>query len=38
PTLLVGGLGPRLPDRLAALSAAFYPASQPLVAEAKPTP
>jgi len=38
PTLLVGGLGPRLPDGLAALSAAFYPASQPLVAEAKPTP
>mgnify|MGYP006156713577 CR=1 FL=1 len=36
--LLVGGLGPRLPDGLAALSAAFYPASQPLVAEAKPTP
>src|SRR3989338_4208049 len=38
PTLLVGGLGPRLPDGLAALSAAFYPASQPLVAEAKQTP
>lgn len=38
PTLLVGGLGPRLPDGLAALSAAFYPASQPMVAEAKPTP
>ncbi|WP_167147852.1 ABC transporter substrate-binding protein [Pseudomonas sp. OTU750018] len=38
PTLLVGGLGPRLPAGLAALSAAFYPASQPLVAEAKPTP
>ncbi|MEA1606184.1 heme/hemin ABC transporter substrate-binding protein [Pseudomonas spirodelae] len=38
PTLLVGGLGPRLPDGLAALSAAFYPASQPLIAEAKPTP
>ncbi|SEC16803.1 heme/hemin ABC transporter substrate-binding protein [Pseudomonas anguilliseptica] len=38
PTLLVGGLGPRMPDELAALSAAFYPASQPLVAEAKSTP
>jgi len=38
PTLLVGGLGPRLPDGLAALSAAFYPASQPLNAEAQPTP
>ena len=35
---MAGGLGPRLPDGLAALSAAFYPASQPLVAEAKPTP
>ncbi|MCY1535971.1 Hemin-binding periplasmic protein HmuT [compost metagenome] len=38
PTLLVGGLGPRIPDGLAALSAAFYPASQPLTTEAKPTP
>ena len=38
PTLLVGGLGPRLPAGLAAVSAAFYPASQPLVAEAQPTP
>jgi iron complex transport system substrate-binding protein len=38
PTLLVGGLGPRLPDGLAALSAAFYPASQPLLNETKPTP
>jgi iron complex transport system substrate-binding protein len=38
PTLLVGGLGPRLPDGLAALSAAFYPASQSLVADTKPTP
>ena len=34
PTLLVGGLGPRLPEGLAALSAAFYPASQPLLVEA----
>lgn len=38
PTLLVGGLGPRLPDGLAALSAAFYPESQPLTADAKLTP
>lgn len=38
PTLLVGGLGPRLPAGLAALSAAFYPASQALVADAEPTP
>lgn len=34
PTLLVGGLGPRLPDGLAVLSAAFYPAAQALTAEA----
>ncbi|AZE96565.1 Heme ABC transporter, cell surface heme and hemoprotein receptor HmuT [Pseudomonas orientalis] len=27
PTLLVGGLGPRLPQRLAQLSAGFYPSS-----------
>jgi iron complex transport system substrate-binding protein len=26
PTLLVGGLGPRLPASLQALSAGFYPA------------
>lgn len=38
PTLLVGGLGPRLPDGLAALSAAFYPESQPLTADAKLMP
>lgn len=38
PTLLVGGLGPRIPDGLAALSAAFYPASQPLTLEVQPTP
>lgn len=38
PTLLVGGLGPRVPDGLAAMSAAFYPARQPLTAEASPTP
>ena len=30
PTLLVGGLGPRVPDGLAALSAAFYPGQKPL--------
>lgn len=30
PTLLVGGLGPRLPDSLASLSAAFYPDQAPL--------
>lgn len=29
-TLLVGGLGPRVPNGLAMLAAAFYPASQPL--------
>lgn len=33
PTLLVGGLGPRLPDGLAVLSAALYPAAQPLNAQ-----
>lgn len=38
PTLLVGGLGPRIPDGLAALAAAFYPASHSLTAEAQPTP
>lgn len=30
PTLLVGGLGPRIPDGLAELSAALYPDSVPL--------
>lgn len=30
PTLLVGGLGPRLPAELAALSSAFYPHAQAL--------
>ncbi len=38
PTLLVGGLGPRIPDGLAVLSAAFYPAAQALTVEAKPQP
>lgn len=33
PTLLVGGLGPRLPATLAELSAALYPAAQPLTAQ-----
>ena len=33
PTLLVGGLGPRLPEGLAELSAAFYPSEQALTAE-----
>ena len=38
PTLLVGGLGPRLPDGLPALAAAFYPASHSTLAQAQPTP
>lgn len=38
PTLLVGGLGPRMPDGLAALSAAFYPASPALVVSTKLKP
>lgn len=38
PTLLVGGLGPRVPDGLAMLAAAFYPARQPLSVEAKQLP
>lgn len=33
PTLLVGGLGPRLPEGLAELSAAFYPAAKALTTE-----
>lgn len=33
PTLLVGGLGPRLPEGLAELAAAFYPSAQALTAE-----
>ncbi|MBO3276665.1 heme/hemin ABC transporter substrate-binding protein [Pseudomonas schmalbachii] len=36
PTLLVGGLGPRIPDGLATLSAAFYPSAQPLISEGRP--
>ncbi len=35
PTLLVGGLGPRMPDQLAALAADFYPAAPALTANAK---
>ncbi|TLX59114.1 hemin ABC transporter substrate-binding protein [Stutzerimonas nosocomialis] len=33
PTLLVGGLGPRLPAELAALAAAFYPHAQALTTD-----
>ena len=33
PTLLVGGLGPRLPESLAELSAAFYPAQKAMIVE-----
>lgn len=33
PSLLVGGLGPRLPESLADLSAAFYPSGQALANE-----
>lgn len=36
PTLLVGGLGPRAPDGVAALSAAFYP-SAPALTEKTPS-
>ncbi len=36
PTLLVGGLGPRLPDALAVLAAAFYPSAHPLTADNRP--
>ncbi|MDO8696261.1 MAG: ABC transporter substrate-binding protein [Pseudomonas sp.] len=38
PTLLVGGLGPRVPDQLAALAAGFYPAAHALTADAKSQP
>ena len=38
PTLLVGGIGPRMPDQLAVLSAAFYPALPPVVAKASSQP
>ncbi|MEL7941168.1 heme/hemin ABC transporter substrate-binding protein [Pseudomonas delhiensis] len=36
PTLLVGGLGPRIPDALASLSQAFYPSAQALNPEGRP--
>lgn len=36
PTLLVGGLGPRLPEAVKALSNAFYPADRSLHAKASP--
>lgn len=36
PTLLVGGLGPRIPDGLASLSKAFYPSAQALNSEGRP--
>lgn len=38
PTLLVGGLGPRLPDALAALFAGFYPQAPAPDAEHRATP
>ncbi|UVE17034.1 ABC transporter substrate-binding protein [Pseudomonas sp. LS44] len=38
PTLLVGGLGPRLPEGLAQLSAALYPAAHALNGTAKTQP
>ncbi|WP_447745937.1 heme/hemin ABC transporter substrate-binding protein [Pseudomonas nicosulfuronedens] len=36
PTLLVGGLGPRVPDGLASLARAFYPSAQALNSESRP--
>ncbi len=36
PTLLVGGLGPRIPDGLASLAQAFYPSAQALNTESRP--
>jgi len=36
PILLVGGLGPRIPDGLASLSQAFYPSAQALNTESRP--
>nr|WP_122316976.1 ABC transporter substrate-binding protein [Pseudomonas cichorii] len=38
PTLLVGGLGPRLPESLQALSQALYPAAKPLSAAVRSAP
>jgi iron complex transport system substrate-binding protein len=37
PTLLVGGLGPRVPDALNTLSKAFYPSAQVQTAERQTT-
>jgi ABC-type hemin transport system substrate-binding protein len=37
PTLLVGGLGPRVPEALSTLSKAFYPSSQMQAAELQTT-
>ncbi|WP_397449865.1 hemin ABC transporter substrate-binding protein [Pseudomonas sp. NA-150] len=38
PTLLVGGLGPRLPQSLQQLSSALYPDKEPMNAKAQPQP
>jgi iron complex transport system substrate-binding protein len=38
PTLLVGGLGPRMPDQLALLAASFYPQAEAMMAAAKGQP
>lgn len=38
PTLLVGGLGPRLPDSLQQLSQALYPSARPLSAAVRSEP
>lgn len=38
PTLLVGGLGPRMPEQLARLASSLYPAAQALTAAAKGQP
>ena len=38
PHLLVGGLGPRLPDGVAALSVGFYPQAPALIANSQNQP
>ncbi|MCU1718767.1 hemin ABC transporter substrate-binding protein [Pseudomonas sp. 5P_3.1_Bac2] len=38
PTLLIGGLGPRLPAALSDLAQVFYPSSKPSAPSAKPAP
>ncbi|MHC5352195.1 heme/hemin ABC transporter substrate-binding protein [Metapseudomonas furukawaii] len=38
PTLLVGGLGPRLPDGIAALSRGFYPSAPALIVNSSSQP